>query len=184
MQRSRSKPRARSQSECRCDVRPGIAGRFLFALCILNCALLDIASAQSKDDPSIGSWTLNVAKSKFTPGPPIKADTRSYEVVDGWLIVTTETTQASGEKTGVRFAAKFDGKDYPQIGRFAPTVSLISYQPVDKRTLKYTVKDTAGTVTSTNTRTVSADGKTMTIEQKTMDANGRPALNVELFERR
>jgi hypothetical protein len=139
-------------------------------------------SAQSKDDPSIGSWKLNVAKSKFTPGPPIKADTRSYEVQDGWLIVTTETTAADGNRTGVRFAAKFDGEEYPQIGRFAPTVALISYQPVDKRTLKYTVKDTAGKVTSTNTRTVSADGKTMTIEQKGTDASGRPVLNVELFE--
>ena len=139
-------------------------------------------SAQSKDDPSIGTWKLNVAKSKFTPGPPIKADTRSYDVQDGWLIVTTETTQPSGEQTGVRFAAKFDSKEYPQIGRFAPTVALISYQPVDKRTLKYTVKDTAGKVSSTNTRTVSADGKTMTIEQKSTDASGRPVLNVELFE--
>jgi hypothetical protein len=141
------------------------------------------ASAQSKDDPSIGSWKLNVAKSNFTPGPPIKADTRSYEVQDGWLIVTTETTAANGNRTGVRFAAKFDGKEYPQIGRFAPTVALISYQPVDRRTLKYTVKDTAGKVTSTNTRTVSADGKTMSIEQKSTDASGRPVLNVELFER-
>src|SRR5437762_4620296 len=96
-------------------------------------------SAQSKDDPSIGTWKLSVAKWKFTPGPPIKADTRSYEVQDGWVIVTTETTAANGNRTGVRFAAKFDGKQYPQIGRFAPTVALISYQPVDKRTLKYTV---------------------------------------------
>jgi hypothetical protein len=140
-------------------------------------------SAQSKDDPSIGTWKLNVAKSKFTPGPPIKADTRSYDVQDGWLIVTTETTQPSGEKTGVRFAAKFDGKEYPQIGRFAPTVALISYQPVDKRTLKYTVKDTAGKVTSTNTRIVSTDGRTMTIEQHSTDAKGQPVVNVELFER-
>jgi hypothetical protein len=140
-------------------------------------------SAQSKDDPSIGTWKLNVAKSKFTPGPPIKADTRSYEWKDGWIIVTTETTQPSGEKTGVRFTAKFDGKEYPQIGRFAPTVALISYQPVDKRTLKYTVRDTSGKVTSTNTRTVSADGKTMTIEQHTTDAKGQPVVNVELFQR-
>jgi hypothetical protein len=152
-------------------------------LAAVSLALTTSVSAQSKDDPSIGTWRLNVAKSKFTPGPPIKADTRSYEWKDGWIIVTTETTQPSGEKTGVRFAAKFDGKEYPQIGRFAPTVAIISYQPVDKRTLTYTVKDTTGKVTSTNTRTVSADGKTMTIEQKSTDASGRPVLNVELFER-
>jgi len=142
------------------------------------------ASAQSKDDPSIGSWKLNVAKSTFTPGPPIKGDTRSYEVNDaGWLIVTTETIQPDGTKTGVRFAAKFDGKAYPQIGRFAPTVTLITYEPVDTRTLKYTQRDSNGKVVSTNTRIVSADGKTMTIEQKSTDDKGRPVVNVELFER-
>jgi hypothetical protein len=141
-------------------------------------------SAQSKDDPSIGTWKLNVAKSKFTPGPPIKGDTRSYEVNDeGWLIVTTETIQPDGKHTGVRFAAKFDGKAHPQIGRFAPTVTLITYEPVDKLTLKYTQRDTTGKVLSTNTRTVSTDGKTMTIEQRSTDAAGRPVLNVELFER-
>jgi hypothetical protein len=142
------------------------------------------AAAQSKDDPSIGSWKLNVAKSTFTPGPPIKGDTRSYEVNDaGWLIVTTETIQPDGTKTGVRFAAKFDGKPYPQIGRFAPTVTLITYEPVDTRTLKYTQRDSSGKVVSTNTRIVSADGKTMTIEQKSTDDKGRPVVNVELFER-
>ena len=129
------------------------------ALLALACAAT--ASAQSKDDPSIGSWKLNVAKSTFTPGPPIKGDTRSYEVNDaGWLIVTTETIQPDGARTGVRFAAKFDGKPYPQIGRFAPTVTLITYEPVDTRTLKYTQRDSSGKVVSTNTRIVSADGKT------------------------
>lgn len=150
---------------------------------LLVTAVAATASAQSKDDPSIGSWKLNVAKSKFTPGPPIKGDTRSYEVTDGWLIVTTETINAAGNRTGVRFAAKFDGKEYPQIGRFAPTVALISYQPVDKHTLEYTVRTTAGKLTSTNRRVVSADGKTMTIEQKTTTADGRPVVNLEMFER-
>ena len=147
-------------------------------------ALATNAAAQSKDDPSIGTWKLNVAKSTFTPGPPIKGDTRSYEVNDeGWVIVQTETIQPDGRRTGVRFAAKFDGKAYPQIGRFAPTVTLITYEPVDKLTLKYTQRDTSGKVVSTNTRTVSADGKTMTIEQKSTDDRGRPVVNVEFFER-
>ena len=156
--------------------------RVLPAIAVL--AIAANVAAQSKDDPSLGTWKLNVAKSKFTPGPPIKGDTRSYEVNDeGWLIVTTETIQPDGRHTGVRFAAKFDGKPYPQIGRFAPTVTLITYQPVDKLTLKYTQRDSSGKVLSTNTRTVSADGKTMTIEQRSTDDKGRPSINVELFEK-
>ena len=134
---------------------------FIAAVWLVSVAVPAPASAQSKDDPAIGSWKLNVAKSTFTPGPPIKGDTR----------------------TGVRFAAKFDGKPYPQIGRFAPTVTLITYELVDKRTLKYTQFDTHGKVNSTNTRTVSADGKTMTIEQRTTNEKGQPVVNVELFER-
>lgn len=156
--------------------------RALLAVAVL--ALATNVAAQSKNDPSLGTWKLNVAKSKFTPGPPIKGDTRSYEVNDeGWLIVTTETIQPDGRRTGVRFAAKFDGKAYPQIGRFAPTVTLITYEPVNKLTLKYTQRDTSGKVVSTNTRTVSADEKTMTIEQRSTDEKGRPTVNVELFER-
>ncbi len=151
---------------------------------LLTITLAGTVAAQSKDDPSIGTWKLNVAKSKFTPGPPIQGDTRSYEVNDGgWLFVTTETIQPDGTRTGVRFAAKFDGKAYPQIGRFAPTVTMITYEPVDNRTLKYTQRDTSGKIVSTNTRIVSADGKTMIIEQRTSNASGQPVVNVELFER-
>ena len=151
---------------------------------LLTISLAGTAAAQSKDDPSIGTWKLNVAKSKFTPGPPIQGDTRSYEVNEaGWLFVTTETIQPDGTRTGVRFAAKFDGKAYPQIGRFAPTVTMITYEPVDRRTLKYTQRDTSGKIVSTNTRTVSADGKTMIIDQRTTNANGQPVVNIELFER-
>jgi hypothetical protein len=151
---------------------------------LLTIGLAGTAAAQSKDDPSIGTWKLNVAKSKFTPGPPIQGDTRSYEVNEaGWLFVTTETTQPDGTRTGVRFAAKFDGKAYPQIGRFAPTVTMITYEPVDRLTLKYTQRDTSGKIVSTNPRTVSADGKTMIIEQRTSNASGQPVVNVELFER-
>jgi hypothetical protein len=151
---------------------------------LLTISLAGTAAAQSKDDPSIGTWKLNVAKSKFTPGPPIQGDTRSYEVNEaGWIFVTTETTQPDGTRTGVRFAAKFDGKAYPQIGRFAPTVTMITYEPVDRRTLKYTQRDTSGKIVSTNTRTVSADGKTMIIDQRTTNASGQPVVNIELFER-
>ena len=70
------------------------------ALLLVGAAVAAPAFAQSKDDPAIGSWKLNVAKSKFTPGPPIQGDTRSYEVNDdGWLIVTTETIQPDGKRT-------------------------------------------------------------------------------------
>jgi len=141
------------------------------------------ALAQSADDPSLGAWKLNVAKSTYTGMAPNKSDTRSYEFVDGWLVVTTETVNGAGNRSGVRFAAKFDGREYQQVGRFAPTVALITYKPINKFTLQYTVRTTAGKLDSTSTRTVSADGKTMTIEQTSTDATGKPVSYVQVWDR-
>src|SRR5262249_22605710 len=136
----------------------------LSSVALLICLFASTASAQSKDDPSLGTWKLNVAKSKYTGMAPNKSDIRSYQVVDGWLLVETEPVNGAGNRRGVRFAAKFDGKKYQKVGRFAPTVALIPYKPIDRNTLQYTVRTTAGKIDSTSTRTVSADGKTMTIE--------------------
>ena len=155
----------------------------LIGAALLACLVASPALAQSQDDPSLGTWKLNVSKSKYTGMAPNKGDTRSYEFVNGWVLVTTETVNGAGNRTGVRFAAKFDGKEYQQVGRFAPTVALITYKPVDKYTLQYTVRTTAGKIDSTNTRSVARDGKTMTIEQKSADEGGKAVGYVQVWER-
>jgi ribonuclease HII len=41
--------------------------------------------AQTQKDAHIGTWKLNVAKSKFNPGPGYKSETRTYEATaDGY----------------------------------------------------------------------------------------------------
>ena len=75
--------------------------------------------------------------------------------------------------TGVRFAAKFDGKQYPQIGRFAPTVDADHLRARGQADAQVRQRDSGGKDRFAPTRAiVSADGKTMTIEQKTTDAKG------------
>ena len=37
-----------------------------------------LSAAQSKD-PFVGTWRLNVAKSKYSPGPAPKSQTATYE---------------------------------------------------------------------------------------------------------
>jgi len=46
-----------------------VAGIRIGVTALLTVTLAAAASAQSKIDPSIGSWKPNVAKSTFTPGP-------------------------------------------------------------------------------------------------------------------
>src|SRR3990172_4011578 len=50
----------------------------------LFLALLCISvSLRAADDPVIGVWKLNVAKSKYSPGPTPKGATITYETIPG-----------------------------------------------------------------------------------------------------
>ena len=46
-------------------------------ICILLVlTLFFIGSLSAQTDPFLGTWKLNVKKSKFVPGPPRKSETR------------------------------------------------------------------------------------------------------------
>jgi hypothetical protein len=81
-------------------------------------------SAQASD-PRIGTWKLNVAKSKYSPGPAPPALTVNVEPSGQGEKVTTEFVNADGTRTTIEYTANFDGKDYPLTGsQIADTVSL------------------------------------------------------------
>jgi len=136
-------------------------------------------SAQGSD-PRIGTWKLNVAKSKFSPGPAPQSLTVKVEPSGQGEKVTTEAVSADGTRTTVQYAANFDGKDYPLAGsQIADTVSL---KRIDARTTERTDKK-GGTVVQTLRRVVSQDGKTMTVTTKGKNAQGQAVANVTLFEK-
>src|SRR5438477_11401997 len=69
----------------------------------------------SADDPNMGTWKLNEAKSKLAPGAA-KNHTVVYEAAGDDVKVTVEGTDASGNPTHSEWTGKFDGKDYPVTG--------------------------------------------------------------------
>ena len=77
--------------------------------------LLTLASASGiwAADASIGTWKLNVAKSRFRPGPPPVAETRIYQAQPKGVKTTVTTTWADRTSTTVEYPANYDGKDYP-----------------------------------------------------------------------
>src|SRR5437763_2239528 len=123
-------------------------------------------SAQATD-PRIGTWQLNVAKSKFSPGPPPQSQTLKIEASGRGEKVTSEGVNAEGTRTTTQYTANFDGKDYPLTGsQSADTVSL---KRIDARTTVRTDKK-GGKKVLTFTRVVSQDGKTMTVTVKGTNA--------------
>ncbi len=136
-------------------------------------------SAQARD-PRVGTWKLNVAKSKYSPGPAPKSLTVKVEAAGKGEKVTAEFVDADGTRRTTGYTANFDGKDYPLTGsQIADTVSL---KRIDARTTERTDKK-AGKVAQTLRRVVARDGKTMTVTTKGTNAQGQAVNNVGVFEK-
>ena len=121
------------------------------------------------DSPHMGTWKLNEAKSKFSPGAS-KNKTVVYEAAGESVKVTVDGVDGNGSPTHNEWTGKFDGKLYPVTGD--PTSDTRSYRKINSRTLALTGKKD-GKVTLTGRIVVSANGKTRTVTTTGTDAKGK-----------
>src|SRR5580704_5922289 len=107
--------------------------RMLLRLFIVG-AVLSVGSvaAAAAADPTDGTWTLNVAKSKFNPGPAPQSHTRSYATTADGVALTFSEVGADGTKTSGQSNYKYDGKDYPITG--SPNFDTIAVTRIDAYT--------------------------------------------------
>jgi hypothetical protein len=130
-------------------------------------------------DPQMGSWKLNEAKSKFTPGVP-KNSVVVYETVGDQVKVTVEGTDAKGKPTRNEWTGRFDGKDYPVTGD--PNSDMRSYKRVNARTLEFAVRKNRK-VTVTGRVVVSADGKSRTVTTSGTTPKGNKFKNTAIYDK-
>jgi hypothetical protein len=154
------------------------ARKFLI-LAAFAVALSPLAAPAAETDPVLGTWKLNVAQSKFSPGPAPKSQTRTYKDSNGSTALNWTQAGADGKEMTVSTTYKYDGKDYPVTGADFDTVSL---KKVDDRTVESTQKK-AGKVVGTTMRTVSKDGKTLTLKSKGTNAAGVAHDNTLVFDK-
>lgn len=131
-------------------------------------------------DPSAGTWKLDVAKSKYSPGPAPKSATITYEETADGIKRTGETINADGKKTSFEYIAKLDGKEYPVTG--SDIFDTISIKRVNEHTLTSTLKK-GGKVVSTSRRVVSNDGKTLTLTINGTNASGEKTHTVAVYDK-
>ena len=144
----------------------------------LATVLCGVSIAQASE-PLIGTWKLNVGKSKFDPGPAPKSGTLKYEASGEGLIVTVDTDGANGPAHW-SYTANFDGKEYPVAGN--PDGDVVALKRMTTTTTEADFKK-SGKATTNNARVVSADGKTLTITVKGTNAKGQTVHNVQVFEK-
>jgi hypothetical protein len=151
----------------------------LLAVTVAVLALMLGASAQA-EDKQVGTWKLNVAKSKFSPGPVPKESTLKIESQPDGLKFTIDGIDAEGKTTHYEFSPKFDGKDYPATGlSYADTMSL---KRVDVNTIETLAKKDGKPVMATRS-VVSKNGKTRTTTQKGKNAKGEDVNNTIVSDR-
>jgi hypothetical protein len=150
----------------------------VFAVIVLALAAGGLLLAQS--DPFAGTWKLDVAKSKFDPGPAPQSQTRTWDASGK---VSIEGINAAGKSMAYGYTINGDGKDYPTMGAIpngAQTVSTKRISP-NKVEANFT-RD--GKHAETATFSVSKDGKVLSILAKgTSPVDGKPFTNMTAWDK-
>jgi hypothetical protein len=135
----------------------------------------------AQSDPFVGTWQLNLAKSKF-PGPPPKSQTDNIQAEGQGLKVTATGVSADGNPISIAFALVFDWMPHPS-GNRAPFYDTITDARVDAHTL-ISIRTKAGKFVATQTVVVSPDGKTLTDTTTGINAsNGGPFNQIRVFDK-
>ena len=130
-------------------------------------------------DVNVGTWKLNSAKSKFTPGTP-KNDTVIVEVAGENMKITVDGTDGDGKPAHNMWTGKFDGKDYPVTGD--PASDMRSYTTINDRTWTLAQKK-GGKVTTTGRIVVSADGKSRTVTINGTDPQAKAVASTAVYDK-
>ena len=154
--------------------------RFVALATTLVFVALALGIVASAADQHSGTWKMNPAKSKYSPGPAAKSITLTVEADENGVKVNADAVDGDGNPTHVEYTAKFDGQDYPITG--APNADTISAKRIDANTIQSMSKK-GGEVVMTVTSTISKDGKTRTSTFKGKDAQGRDVNNVVVYDK-
>jgi hypothetical protein len=152
----------------------------LTSFCLAATALPGIGIAE--DNPLIGSWKLNLEKSKYSPGPAPRSLTLNFVADGANLTNTAEGIDAEGKATKSVFAHIYDGKPHPTTGVAGGLYDSSTYTRSDAHTVNF-VRSKGGKTVQTGSIVLSADGKTLTVTTEGTGPNDQPIHNVAVYEK-
>ena len=149
---------------------------------ILVLVFSGVLLAQS--NPALGTWKLDLAKSKYSPaGTAPKSDVLIYEAQGDGVKVSSNGVAWDGSRIAFSFTTNYDGTDSAVSGTGFPNAAdTIAVKRIDSNTSTATGKK-AGKVVYTRRLVVSKDGKVMTITAKGTDEQGHPTSSTSVWEK-
>jgi hypothetical protein len=147
---------------------------------IMAVSVLMFGAVAQASDNNVGTWKLNLAKSKYIPGPAPYEGTLKIEPETNGLKFTIDGLDAEGKPVHFEFSPRFDGKDYLVTG--LPEADMIVLKRINANTIE-TVAKKGGKPVMTTRSVVSKDGKTRTSTQTGKNANGQEVKNTLVYDK-
>jgi hypothetical protein len=156
--------------------------RLLKFASILVLAAVACAPAFAQSNPAIGTWKLNVEKSKYNPGPAPKSLMRTLEAQGENVKYSFEGVSAEGTGVAYSFTVAFDGKESPITGSMPGGADAISIKRIDSSTFEATLTK-AGKVIGTAKSEISKNGKVTTVTAQGTNAEGQATTSSAVYDK-
>ena len=157
--------------------------RTLFVGIVAALALAAVNRAQiaaAADDPVVGTWKMDAAKSVFKSGPVLKSQTRTYSQSGDKISLEIKTVGADGKEMTSNTTYELNGKNFPVTG--SPDYDAVSGKRLNPNTAVFTLKK-GGKPVGHSRRIVSKDGKKLTSHQNLTTASGEKTESTLRFDR-
>lgn len=136
-------------------------------------------ATSKQPDQLVGAWGLNVAKSRYRPGPAPSSETRTYTRQGENVLGVIQRAFPDGRRERIEYTANYD-REYPVTG--TEDYDHVVLKRIDRYTSE-AVLSHAGRVFGTARRVIAADGKSMTITFRRDSESGVSVLNVAVYEK-
>jgi hypothetical protein len=147
---------------------------------LLATAIPKIGLAQS--NPLIGTWKLNIAKSKYMGAQPPRSQTLTFAGEGQNLTDTVDVVDAQGQAAKTVLIHIYDGKLHPSTGAPGGLYDASAYTRIDANTVDF-VRSKDGKAVQTGWAVLSGDGKTYTVTSGGTGPNGQAVATVAVYEK-
>ena len=153
---------------------------FMMAFALFVMVVRGTPLAQSVN-AEVGTWSLNLAKSKYKDGRRPKRATHTIAPAGAGIKTIVDGVSGDGTVRHYEFTANYDGKDRPMVGNSA-NGDMIALTRINATTIQAVTKH-GGQVAVTMTWVVSSDGRTLTITSTGTNVFGKAVNNLSVYDR-
>jgi hypothetical protein len=154
----------------------------LFALLVATAVVVGTLMAQTKPPSFVGTWKLNLAKSKYEGTQAPKSLTRTVTAEGSGLMYSFEGEAADGSKISYSFTSKLDGSDSVVSGVGMPAgADTVALQKTSVHKIPGVLKK-GGAKIGTATAVISSNGQTVTVYSK-VKVDGKEVKTEQVYEK-